>query len=149
MLISDTVRLLSMESRLCSTDAALRDTKQHHRRRWKHGHVRDGHPRGDSGRQSRTSMGRAGRGHCACLRVLSHPFRSASCSLLSTVRVATDDEGPAYEHGPGSTSVATLSFCSFLTGMGSCTAFSAAIKTGSALSSLLPSMRTAVRRTQS
>jgi len=35
----------------------------------------------------------------------------------------------AYDNGPGSMSVATLSFLSFLTGTGSCTAFSAAIKT--------------------
>lgn len=35
----------------------------------------------------------------------------------------------SYDKGPGSMSVATLSFLSFLTGTGSCTAFSAAIKT--------------------
>ncbi|KAE8372676.1 MFS transporter [Aspergillus bertholletiae] len=35
----------------------------------------------------------------------------------------------AYEHGKGSLSVAALSFFSFLTGLGSCSAFSASIKT--------------------
>lgn len=35
----------------------------------------------------------------------------------------------AYANGPGSMSVGIISFCSFLTGAGSCTAFSAAIKT--------------------
>jgi len=36
----------------------------------------------------------------------------------------------AYDYGPGSMSVAVLSFFSFLTGVGSCTCFTAAIKTG-------------------
>lgn len=35
----------------------------------------------------------------------------------------------AYQQGPGSMSLNFLSFCSFLTGLGSCTSFSAAIKT--------------------
>lgn len=35
----------------------------------------------------------------------------------------------AYDQGPGGMPVGIISFCSFLTGAGSCTAFSAAIKT--------------------
>ena len=35
----------------------------------------------------------------------------------------------AYENGPHVMGVGLISFCSFLTGAGSCTAFSAAIKT--------------------
>lgn len=43
------------------------------------------------------------------------------------------DNAVAYDGGPGSMSVTLISFFSLLTGVGSCAAFQAALKTGKVL----------------